>query len=268
MKKITILMMAVLTVCLTSCLGDPEENPIDNVQFATVNFDKASLPTSGAAIGVMLGQSYESENGYVFENAHNEANEGYTVSNNNDIKTAGDENLFSVYSASNNKANQFMFYKPSKTVKTFIQRKDGQPFYPYSIFIAPTTNTMLSVFNGSETEKKFDEKDSISVYIQGCDAQGNLISKSEIKFNFVKNLSLFQLDNYTGYGLKKFVYVQGSNNLWTQLPLYYLGKVSKIYIKMTCNEPSTPLSIALDDFTVVTQETMTDYEKYLNSSNK
>lgn len=265
MKNFKILLMAVLAACLTSCLGDPEENPANNVQFATVNFDKAALPTSGAAIGVMLGQSYESENGYIFENAHNDANEGYTVSNNNDIKTAGDANQFSVYSASNNTANQFLFYKPSKTVKTYIQRKDGQPFYPYSIFVAPTTNTMLSVFNDTETSKKFDKKDSISVYIQGCDANGELIKNSELKFDFVKNLCLFQYDTYTGkYELQPFVYVQGSNNLWTQLPLYYLGKVSKLYIKMTCNNKNTPLSIALDDFTVVTQETMTDYEKSMN----
>ncbi len=276
MKNLKLLMMAVLTVCLASCLGDDNnDNPAANVTFETVNFEKASLPKDGDYPGVMIGKTYESENGYVFQNYYTPAtetaeayNSGFTVSNNKDSKTPGYENQYSVYSASNNANNQFLIYNPPYGATCYIQRKDGQAFYPYSVFVAPTTYTMQSIFNGDSFAKKFEEKDTFAVKIQGCDANGELIKGSVISFNLVKSLGLFQYDPYQGYGYMKFINVQSANNLWTEIPLYYLGKVSKILISFDSSDKgehgiNTPQYIALDDFTTVTQERIPDYEQYL-----
>lgn len=276
MRNLKILLMAVLTACLASCLGNSDDNddPSYNVVFETVDFEKAMLPTTGDNPGVMIGQSYESENGYVFQNYYSEGyNSGYTVSNNNDTKTAGPANQYSVYSASNIKNNQFLIYNPPYGASAYIQRKDGQAFYPYSVYAAPTTYTMLSVFNGDDYAKKFTEEDTLKVKIQGCDASGAPIAKSEINFNLIQGLSLFQYDPYYGYGFMKFVNVSGSRNLWTQLPLYMLGKVNKILISFDSTDKgdwgiNTPQYLALDEFTTVSQETVTDYQKYLEDQNK
>lgn len=282
MKNLKLLMMAVLTVCLASCLGDDDNNdsPALNVTFETVNFEKASLPKDGDNPGVLIGKTYESENGYVFQNYYTPANEtaeaynsGFTVSNNNDTKTAGYKNQYSVYSASNNANNQFLIYNPPYGATCYIQRKDGQAFYPYSMFVAPTTYTMQSIFNGDAYAKKFEEKDTFAVKIQGCDASGQPIKNSVLSFNLVKSLGLFQYDPYQGYGYLKFINVQSTKNLWTEIPLYYLGKVNKILISFDSSDKgdfgiNTPQYIALDDFTTVTQERIPDYEQYLNQQSK
>lgn len=272
-------MMAVLTICLASCLGDDDDSntPSYNVTFENVNFEKAALPTGGDNPGVMIGKTYESENGYVFQNYYTDEggyayNSGYTVSNNNDIKTPGAENQYSVFSASNNTKNQFLIYNPPYGSKAYIERKDGQAFYPYTVYIAPTTYTMQSIFNGDAYAKKFEEKDTFAVKIQGCDAYGEPIKGSVVSFNLVKNLSLLQYNAYSGHYLQKFVYVNGTSNLWTMIPLYMLGKVNKILITFDSSDKgewgiNTPQYLALDEFTTITQETVPEYEKYLASQN-
>lgn len=276
MKNFKILFMAVLAACLTSCLGDSEDDPSSSasqVAFEKINFEKAQLPTGGDNPGVLIGQSYESENGYVFQNVYSDGyNSGYTVSNNNDGKTAGYENQYSVYSASNNQNNQFLIYNPPYGSKAYIQRADGQAFYPYTIFVAPTTYTMLSIFNGDSFAKKFTENDTLSVSIKGCDAAGEILKDSEVKFDLVRKLSLFQYDSYYGYGYTKFVNIDSTSNLWTLIPLYYLGKVSKILIEFDSTDKgaygiNTPEYLALDDFTVVSQETISAYEEYQRKAN-
>lgn len=264
--------MAVLTATLASCLGDSDNEKQPNIELETVTFEKATLPTDGANPGVMIGQTYESENGYVFQNDYNTdygypVNSGYTVSNQNDIKTAGYLNQYSVYSASSVKNNQFLIYNPPYGSNAYIQRKDGQPFYPYSVYIAPTTYTMLSVLNGDDYAKKFDEKDSLSIYIKGCDANGEPIKNSEISFNLIKGCGLMQYNSLSNtYGLMKFVNVEGTNNLWTPLPLYLLGKVYKILITFDGSDKSeyglnTPQYLALDNFCTIAPESIADWEK-------
>ena len=280
MKTIKLLMMAALTVCLASCLGDNDDNN-DNppaVTFETVSFDKATLPNTGKYPGVLIGQSYESENGFVFQNYYTEGydepyNAGYTVSNNNDIKTPGSLNQYSVFSASYKEGNQFLIYNPPYGSTAYIQRKDGKAFYPYTVFVAPTTYTMLSVTNGDDYAKSFTDKDTLYVKIQGCDAAGLPIKDSEINFNLFMGRSLFQYDSYYGYGFKKLVNVNGTDNLWTQLPLYLLGRVEKILISFDSTDKgewgiNTPTYIALDEFCTISPESENDYQEYINKQQK
>lgn len=278
MKKLNFLLMAVLAVCLASCLGDNDDNgtPIPDIVYETVNFEKASLPTTGDHPGVMIGQSYESENGYVFQNYYDgsiDYNAGFTVSNNNDTKTAGPANQYSVFSSSNNKNNQFLIYNPPYGATSYIQRKDGKAFYPNSVYVAPTTYTMLSIFNGDDYAKKFEEKDTFAVKFQGCDAEGNIIKNSQLTFKLVDKLALFQYDSYYGYGYQKFVYVNGTDNLWTPIPLYLLGKVNKILISFDSSDKgvdgiNTPLYLALDEFNTVAPQSEADYQNYLDQQSK
>lgn len=276
MKNLKLLLMAALTVCLASCLGDNDDNN-DNppsVTFETVSFEKATLPPGGPQPGVLIGQSYESENGFVFQNYYSEGyNAGYTVSNNNDTKTPGPINQYSVFSASSKTGNQFLIYNPPYGSNAYIQRKDGKAFYPYSVFVAPTTYTMLSVTNGDDYAKQFTDKDTLKVKIQGCDAYGQPIKDSEINFDLFMGRSLFQFDSYYGYGFKKLVNVNGTDNLWTQLPLYLLGKVEKILISFDSTDKgewgiNTPLYLALDEFCSVAPESEKDYQEYLDKQQK
>lgn len=270
--------MAALTVCLASCLGDSDDNNQNyDIKFETVNFQKASLPKDGDNPGVLIGQSYESENGFVFQNyytpaagEYSEYNSGYTVSNNNDVKTAGAANQYSVFSASNNKDNQFLIYNPPYGANSYIQRKDGKPFYPNSVYVAPTTYTMRSVLEGDAFAKKFTDKDTLKVKLQGCDALGEPIKGSEINFNLIQGRTLFQYNNYQGYGFMNFLYLEnGERNLWIPIPLQNLGKVQKILISFDSTDKgefgiNTPQYLALDDFTTIAPESEADYEKYLN----
>jgi len=66
----------------------------------------------------------------------------------------------------------------------------------------------------------------------------------------------------------KFINVQASNNLWTKIPLYLLGKVYKLLITFDSSDKgaygiNTPLYLALDDFSTVASESVSDYEAYL-----
>lgn len=280
MKNLKLLLMAALTVCLASCLGDSDDNNQNyDIKFETVNFQKASLPKDGDNPGVLIGQSYESENGFVFQNYYTPAagedpeyNSGYTVSNNNDVKTAGAANQYSVFSASNNKDNQFLIYNPPYGANSYIQRKDGKPFYPNSVYVAPTTYTMRSVLDGEgyANARKFTDKDTLKVKLQGCDALGEPIKGSEINFNLIQGRTLFQYNNYQGYGFMYFLYLEnGERNLWIPIPLQNLGKVQKILISFDSTDKgefgiNTPQYLALDDFTTIAPESEADYEKYLN----
>lgn len=265
--------MAALTVCLASCLGDSNDNNMVVVTFENVDFEKIKVPTSGVMPGVMIGQSYESTNGFVFQNYHQgDYNAGYTLSNKNDIETAGYENQYSVYSKSNIQGNQFLIYNPAmdeegNSVNMYIQRKDGQSFYPYQMYVAPTTYTMKSIFEGAN---KFTAKDTLTVEIKGCDADGRVIKKNF--FNLVQGLGLFQFDSYMGYGWMKFDYVKGTDNLWTPIPLYVLGKVNKILITFDSTDKgpfgiNTPMYIAIDDFSVVAPESEKDFPTWLQQNN-
>ena len=269
MKTLKLLFIALAAISLSSCLGDNNDNNTPSYQVETETFENVTLPTGGNTPGVRIGQSYESSNGYVFQNHYTneggyEYNAGYTVSNNNDTKTAGYNNQYSVYSASAISGNKFLIYNPPYGSEAYIERKDGQAFYPYMVSIAPTTYTMLSVLNGDDYAKKFTATDSLTITFYGCDSDGKIIETKKCAFNMIKNLGLMHYDS-NGWTYQSFTYLQPSNNLWMPIPLYTIGKVYKILIKIDSSDKSaygvnTPQYLALDDFTTVTMATMSNYE--------
>ncbi|MCF0202893.1 MAG: DUF4465 domain-containing protein [Bacteroidaceae bacterium] len=269
MKKLSLSILALSALLFSACLGTDE--PQHQYTLETIGFDEATLPS-----GYMNNQSYISKNGYVFENKFDSQYgswAGFALSNLSDTQTPGYANQYSVYSANSNNTFAVFYYSDYDGGQT-IRRTDGKDFYPYAMSVAPTTYTMLSAINGDDFSPKFTDKDTLSVEIVGLDATGKTIEDSYIKFSMLRGRTLGQFNLYmSGMYFTSFDNLSPSSGLWSGVPLYHLGKVNRIKITMTSNVRgeygiTVPTYIAIDNFTTVSMDTMSEYEKILAGSSE
>lgn len=225
LKFFAFLLAAVATFTFSSCSNDDDED------VTVIDFESIELPKEG-----YIGNQIKTLNGVTF---HSEEYGGFYYSKLTDKKTPGFANMCSVYGDGGaDKSEKFAVMNVGSTEASYFKFSDDQTKTFRDVMVTNNTYAVLSIQNGDEYAKKFENGDWFKVIFTGYNAAGEKTSEEPVEYY----LADFR-DGKT--------YICTS---WTKVNLTKLGKVNKVTVTFESTDNgqwgmNTPAFVCMDNLT-------------------
>lgn len=237
LKLFYLLLTALAVTTFTSCSDNDDEQE----NLVLIDFENITLPNAGYADSL----KYEAQ-GVGFYNKFSDWGngitswEGFSYSSLTDKTTIGLVNQYSVFSDGGAGGSKiFAIAYPGFEQPTAFEFREQKMYSLKSIMVNNSTYVALTITNGHQAARKFENGDWYKVIFTGYNATGDKD----------KSVEYYLADFRNG---KSYICSE-----WTPVNLESLGKVNKIVITMDSSDKgefiNTPTYVCLDNLTYIAE---------------